>query len=185
MEKNESKKSTLAFIKNNKVPVAVPIILIALCTGFSGFHSARGILALLSYGGAASLNDVFAFLLAAVTGLLEYEFITFFVCRMSVVRLGKTAIDLRRDLRWFFAAGYLMSGLTKLLYFAFPFLISYGEIFFDFIWCAAAFSAFIVYACKNYYEPEQYSKVTMYLGSAFLVLYGLIAALSFVSGVVA
>ena len=185
MENNESKKSPLAFIREKKVHVAVPILLIALTTGFSEFYSVRGMLAVLSYSGLAPLNDLLAYLLAAVAGLLEYEFITFIVCRMSLVSLGKPALDLRRDMRWFFAAAYLMSGLTKLLYFAFPVIVSYGEIFFDFIWCAVFFALFIAYACRNYYEPERYAKVTMYLGSTFLVLYGLIAAMSLLSGVMA
>lgn len=185
MENNESKKPFLAFIRNKKIPAAVPIVLIALATGFSGFYSTRGILALLSYSGLAQLNDLLAYLFAAIVGLIEYEFVTFFVCRFSVVRLGKTAFDLRRDMRWFFAAAYLMSGLTKLLYFAFPAIVSYGEIFFDFIWCAAFFAIFIVYACRNYYPTALYPKVTMYLGSTFLVLYGLIAAITLVSGVLA
>lgn len=185
MENTESKKSFLGFIKNNKLPAALPIVLIALTTGFSGFYSMRGVLALLSYGGLVRFNDLLAYLFAALMGLIEYEFVTFVVCRFSVVRLGKTAIELRRDMRWFFAAAYLMSGLTKLLYFAFPAMVSYGEIFLDFIWCAAFFALFIVYACRNYYPSELYPKVTMYLGSTFLVLYGLIAAITLVSGVLA
>lgn len=185
MEKSTDKKPFLAFVKNAKIPTAVSVILIALTTGFSGFHSARGMLAVLALSGMSGLNDVIAFLAAAVSGALGYELITLILSRTSIRALGASAIPLRRDMRPFFACAYFCSGLTKLLYFAFPFIAAYGEIFVDFIWCAAFFALFIAYACANYYHPSQRARVIVYLGSCFLILYGLIAAVTLLSEVLA
>ncbi len=174
------------FIKEKKINKYIVICVLALSFGFTGMYNIRGLLALFTIGGIFKFNDVWAFILAALSGILLYEVITMFLSRMIFLRLGATkAKDFRYVLRFFFIPANILSGALKTLYLFFPFVFPYGELFFDFIFAAVFFGLFIRYCCKNYCSPEEYGRVTMSLGSSFLCLYGLIAVVSLVSGVLA
>ncbi len=174
------------FIKEKKINKYIVVAVLALSFGFTGMYNVRGLLALFTFGGMFKFNDVWAFIFAAISGILVYEVITVFLSRMMFVKIGAARTrDFKYTLRFFYIPANILSGALKTLYLFFPFVFPYGELFFDFIFTAVFYGLFIWYCCKNYCKPEEYGRITMSLGSTFLCLYGLIAVVSLISAVLA
>lgn len=171
-------------IKDKKLNIYVATSILFLCCGYAEFYNMRGMLAALSLSGSIVFNDVLAFLFAALLGGIVYEAITSLLFR-SAARAVPACSDLRYVLRFFYSAAFLLSGVTKTLYFYFPYLFIYGEIFIDFFYAAVFFSLYLWYVCKVYCKPYERARTVMYLGSAFLCFYGLVAVVSLLSGALA
>ena len=173
------------FIKEKKINKYIMIAALFLSFGYSGFYYMRGALALLTASGTFVFNDVWAFLFAAVIGGGVYELVTMFLARGSAARLNNRGADMQYALRFFYIPANLLSGVLKTLYFYFPYLFSYGEIFFDFFFVLIFYILYIVFCCKAYFKKEEYGRVVMFLGSSFLCVYGFIAVVALLSGVLA
>lgn len=172
------------FIKEKKVNTYVAVAVLLLCCGYSEFYNMRGMLAMISLNGSVVFNDVLAFLFAAIFGGIIYEAITSLLFRAASKTLPACA-DLRYSLRFFYSAAYLLSGITKTIYFYFPYVFTFGEIFIEFFYTAVFFTLYLWYVCKNYCRQSERARTVMYLGSAFLCFYGLVAIVALLSGVLA
>lgn len=170
--------------KKYKALDAIVTAALFLSFGFGGFHSARGTLAYYSAGGQNGFNDVWAILAAAAIGGAVYELVTAFLYRSTRMRLGEAVDEMRPRLKLFYIAANLCSGGLKTLYFAYPYLYVYGEMFFDFFFAAAFFTAFVVFSCKRYFPAERYPAVALNLGGSFLTFYGIVAAARLLTGVI-
>ncbi len=170
------------FIKEKKVNTYVAVAVLFLCCGYSGFYNMRGMLAMVSVNGSVVFNDVLAFLFAAIFGGIIYEAITALLFRAASITLPACA-GMRYSLRFFYSAAYLLSGITKTIYFYFPYLFTFGEIIIEFFFAAVFFTLYLWYVCRNYCRQSERSRTVMYLGSAFLCFYGLVAIVALMSGV--
>lgn len=173
------------FIKEKKINKYIVIAVLFLSFGYSGFYYARGLLALITASGSFVFNDIWAFALAALSGGAVYELITALLCRGASARLSGKGPDMQYALRFFFIPANILSGVVKTLYFYFPFIFSYGEIFIDFFFTVIFFVLYMIYCCKAYFSKAEYGRTVMYLGSSFLCVYGFIAVASLISGVLA
>ncbi len=174
------------FIKEKKINKYIVITALFLSFGYSGFYSMRGTLALFTAGmDFYVFNDVFAVIFAALIGGLIYELITMFLAKSASMRLNGRGADIQYALRFFYIPANLLAGAVKTLYFFFPYIFTYGEIFIDFLFALVFFALFLWYCCKNYFKKEEYGRTIMFLGSSFLSVYGFIAVLSLLSGVLA
>lgn len=151
--------------EKRKITVALTVGL-AISFGITGYYSMRGTLA--SYAGVFRLNDVCAFLLAAVLWTLVYEAVAAFAVRRAPAAAKSGIRDCAFVLPMFVIPANVFAGLTKLLYFAYPFLYLYGEMFLDFIYMLAAFAGFTAYCLRRYYPRQSYGGVVMYFGGMFL-----------------
>ncbi len=173
------------FIKEKKINKYIVAVVLFLSFGYSGFYYMRGALALLTISGTFVFNDVWAFILAALIGGGIFELVTVFLAKGSAVRLNNRGADMQYALRFFYIPANILAGVLKTLYFYFPYLFPYGEIFFEFFFVLIFFILYMVFCCKAYFNKEEYGKVVMFLGSSFLCVYGFIAAVALLSGVLA
>ncbi len=171
-------------IKEKKINVYIVAAVLFICCGYSEFYYMRGTLAMLSVNGTVVFNDVLAFLFAALLGGVIYEAITSLLFR-SAAKMLPNCEDMRYTLRFFYAAAFSLSGVTKTLYFYFPYLFTFGEVLIDFFYAAVFFALYIWYVCKIYCDAATRGKTVMYLGSAFLCFYGFVALVALLSGVTA
>ncbi len=172
------------FIKEKKIHKAVVIIANFLALGYSGFYGVRSLLAAYALDGLFSANDLVAFLLAAVSAGAVFELVTTLLFRANARKLGPhRAKDMQYAFRFFTIPVGILSGAIKTLYFFYPFVFNYGEVLIEFILMLVAVVLFIVFVCKTYCRKEEYARISTTIGSSFLVLYGVLAVFSLLSGV--
>ncbi len=172
------------FIKEKKIHKAIVIVITFLALGYSSFYSVRSMFAAYAAEGVFNSNDVVSFLLSAISAGAIYELITMLLFKANARKIGQLrARDMQYALRFFVIPVGILSGALKTLYFFFPYLFNYGEVFIEFLLLFISFGFYIAFCCKNYCVKEEYATIATVLGSAVLLLYGVLAVLSLLSGV--
>ena len=158
------------FIKEKKINKYIVITALFLSFGYSGFYSMRGTLALFTAGmNFYVFNDVFAVIFAALIGGLIYELITMFLAKSASMRLNGRGADIQYALRFFYIPANLLAGAVKTLYFFFPYIFTYGEIFIDFLFALLFFALFLWYCCKNYFKKEERGSMKCFVAELYSV----------------
>ena len=175
----------MKIINEKKIHNVIMCIGVAIALGYSSFFSIRGILA---YEGTSRLgfafNDIISFVVTSILMGLIYEFVSTLLFRSNIKIFGANKINnMQYALRFFVIPAGVLSGIIKTLYLFFPITFLFGETFIEFVCLLIFITAYIAYVCKNYFQKEEYSNVTLRIGIIFLGIYAMMVAFSILSGV--
>lgn len=162
------------------------MIVLYLALSFAYFVPSRGNVALMAvnYGLPAILNnDVFAFVCAGVMPILLYELITTFVFRFIKVRSGCDTDGMRYSLRFFYIAAALVMGGVKLIFMFYPLAANFAFVLIDVLVPTAFFALYLWFALKHYANKTDYAQLIYELGGTFVIVYGVVALIELVTGV--
>ncbi len=182
----EKKKRTTLYdsIAQQKISKTLICVLLVICVGFSGFFSMRGILSLSGFGIAFLTNDVAAFIISSIYGGVSIFFIVNILFSLFGRQFGNKSSLMKYSLLIFLIPAYLLSGAVKILYFFYPYLSVYGDVFVDFIFQLIFVSLYTAFCCKKFFFKQDYYRVTLTIMSAFLIMSVIFSALSLISGVI-
>lgn len=122
-------------------------------------------------------NDAVVFLVAGMIPTLAFFAVTWFIFRHLSPRLGAEAGRMRYALMFFYIpANVLIFGL-RFFYFLFPPIQMYGNIILIPVITAAFFAWFLKFSMKNYVAKEDWGFALYIAGSAFILIYTLLAVL--------
>ncbi len=183
MEK-EKRATLLESIAQQKINKTLITVLLIICAGFSGFFSVRGTLALMGTGIEIFSNDIFAYIFSCVINGASIFFIVNLLFGFLGKQFGNKSSHMKYALCVFLIPAYFLSGIVKLLYFVYPFLFAYGEIFIEFVFQTIFVSLFTAFCCNKFFYKQDYHKVTLIIMGTFLVLSAVLSGASLLSGAV-
>ncbi len=173
------------FIKEKKLNKWIVVAALYVCFSFAYYVPMRGTVALLSvnYGLPAAINnDIVAFLVAGIVPVLVYELLSSFVFRLVRARGVPAAEDMRYALRFFYLPAGLVMGGIKLVFLFYPLGLSFASVLVDSLVPLPFIALFMWYALKNYVDKTRYASIIYLLGSAFAVVYGVLAVFELLVG---
>ncbi|MCI9031367.1 MAG: hypothetical protein HFK09_02455 [Clostridia bacterium] len=173
------------FIKEKKLNKWIVIAALYVGFAFAYYVPMRGTIALLSvnYGLPVAINnDVVAFLAAGIVPTLIYELLSSFIFKLVRTRGVLATEDMRYELRFFYLPATVVMGSIKLIFLFYPLGLTFASILVDTLVPLPFFALFMWYALKNHVDKTRYASMIYLLGSAFAVVYGVLAVLELLLG---
>lgn len=173
------------FIKEKKLNKWIVIAALYVGFAFAYYVPMRGMIALLSvnYGLPAAINnDVVAFLVAGIVPILVYELLSAFVFKLVRTRGVAPAEDMRYELRFFYFPATVVMGCIKLIFLFHPLGLTFASVLVDSLVPLPFFALFMWYSFKNHVDKTRYASMIYLLGSAFAVVYGVLALFELLMG---